>query len=181
MDVRLIAATNRDLEEMVRAGKFREDLYYRLNVFPIHNLPLRDRPEDIPVLIEYFTKKYAKRQGKRISRINSADIKRLSNYPFPGNIRELENIIERSVVLCSSNTLHIEFSQSGRAVAGSGGIGAPFLTFEDMQRKHIIDALKRTGGRITGPEGAGVLLEVNDRTLVSKMRKLGIEKHEYLL
>ena len=181
VDVRLIAATNRDLEEMVRAGKFREDLYYRLNVFPIHNLPLRDRPEDIPVLIEYFTKKYAKRQGKRISRINSADIKRLSNYPFPGNIRELENIIERSVVLCSSNTLHIEFSQNGRATAGAGGVAAPFLTFEDMQRKHIIDALKRTGGRITGPEGAGVLLEVNDRTLVSKMRKLGIEKHEYLL
>ena len=177
VDVRLVAATNRDLEEMVRAGKFREDLYYRLNVFPIHNLPLRDRPEDIPVLIEYFTKKYAKRQGKVINRINSSDIKRLSGYPFPGNIRELENIIERSVVLCQSDTLSIDFIRPSRVATTSV---ASFLTFEDMQRKHIIDALKRTGGRVTGRDGAGVLLEVNDRTLVSKMKKLGIKKHEYL-
>ena len=178
VDVRLIAATNRNLRQMVREGKFREDLYYRLNVFPIHNLPLRDRKEDIPVLIEYFAKKYAKRQGKQISRISAADIKRLSLYDFPGNIRELENIMERSVVLCQGETLSIDFYPNAREAVSQGA--SPFLTFEDMQRKHIIDALKKTGGRVTGPDGAGVLLDVNDRTLVSKMRKLGIEKQDYL-
>lgn len=178
VDVRMIAATNRDLEDMVRKGKFREDLYYRLNVFPIHNLPLRDRPEDIPVLIEYFTKKYAKRQGKKISKISSADIKRISTYPFPGNIRELENIIERSVVLCQSDTLSIDFVRSSQSVTAGG---EAFLSFEEMQRRHILDALRMTRGRMTGPTGAGILLEMNDRTLVSKIRKLGIEKHEYLL
>ena len=178
VDVRLIAATNRNLRQMVQEGKFREDLYYRLNVFPIHNLPLRDRKEDIPVLIEYFAKKYAKRQGKQISRISAADIKRLSLYDFPGNIRELENIMERSVVLCQGETLSIDFYPNAREAVNQGA--NLFLTFEDMQRKHIIDALKKTGGRVTGPEGAGVLLDVNDRTLVSKMRKLGIEKQDYL-
>ncbi|OAV45849.1 hypothetical protein A3850_007945 [Lewinella sp. 4G2] len=178
VDVRLIAATNRDLQQMVREGKFREDLYYRLNVFPIHNLPLRDRPDDIPVLIEYFTQKYAKRQGKTIRKIGSAGIKRLQNYSFPGNIRELENIIERSVVLCQSDTLSIEFIRPRKAVASGGEV---FLSFEEMQRKYIIDALKMTGGRITGPQGAGVLLDLNDRTLLSKIRKLKIEKKEYLV
>ena len=178
VDVRLIAATNRNLRQMVGEGKFREDLYYRLNVFPIHNLPLRDRKEDIPVLIEYFAKKYAKRQGKQISRISAADIKRLSLYDFPGNIRELENIMERSVVLCQGETLSIDFYPNAREAVSQGS--SPFLTFEDMQRKHIIDALKKTGGRVTGPEGAGLLLDINDRTLVSKMRKLRIEKQDYL-
>ncbi len=178
VDVRLIAATNRDLEKMVAKGRFREDLYYRLNVFPIHNLPLRDRPEDIPVLVEYFTKKYAKRQGKRIVKINTADIRKMATYDFPGNIRELENIVERSVVLCQSDTLNIEFVQRQKH---QNSKSEKFLNFTDMQRKHIIDALKRTGGRVTGPSGAGVLLDINDRTLVSKIRKLGIQKHEYLL
>ncbi|MBC6996803.1 sigma 54-interacting transcriptional regulator [Neolewinella lacunae] len=178
VDVRLVAATNRDLAEMVREGRFREDLYYRLNVFPIVNLPLRERPEDIPVLVEHFTHKFAKRQGKTIRRVNTADLNLLKNYAFPGNIRELENLVERAVVLCQSDTLSIKIGQGAGAATTRQ---QRFLSFEEMQRQHIIDALKRTGGRVTGPDGAGILLDMNDRTLVSKMRKLRIEKHEYLL
>ena len=178
VDVRLVAATNRNLEEMVAAGKFRADLYYRLNVFPINNLPLRDRPEDIPVLVEHFVQKFGQKQGKNISKISKGDMDKLRNYPFPGNIRELENMIERAVVLTDSETLSIRVDPlRAQAIVGEG----KFLSFEEMQRKHIVEALKFTGGRVTGPEGAGVLLKMNDRTLVSKMRKLDIKKREYLL
>ena len=177
VDVRLIAATNRDLEKMVADGRFRADLYYRLNVFPIYNLPLRKRREDIPVLIEYFTQKYAKRQGKTITSINAADIEKLKAYDFPGNIRELENIVERAVVICTTDVLSIPLAKRKKKVVESD----EFLNFEDMQRQHIINALKLTAGRITGPQGAGQLLQLNDRTLMSKMRKLDIHKREYLL
>jgi len=177
VDVRLIAATNRNLEKMVAKGSFRADLYYRLNVFPIHNLALRKRRDDIPVLIEYFANKFAKRQGKKIKEINAVDLENLKSYDFPGNIRELENIVERAVVICNSETLNIPFDERRQKTSKKEG----FATFEDMQRKHIVAALKRTGGRITGPDGAGKLLGLNDRTLMSKMRKLDIHKREYLL
>lgn len=177
VDVRLIAATNRDLEKMVANGKFRSDLYYRLNVFPIVNLPLRKRPEDIPVLIEYFARKFAKRQRKTITKINSADLERLKAYDFPGNIRELENIVERAVVICTSEVLNIPLEKRKKKQEKT----EEFLTFDEMQRRHIIEALKITSGRITGPNGAGRLLDVNDRTLMSRMRKLDIHKREYLL
>lgn len=178
VDVRLVAATNRNLREMVRKGTFRSDLFYRLNVFPITNLPLRDRPEDIPVLVEYFVQKFAKQQNKNITQVESADMKTLQNYYFPGNIRELENLVERAVVLCQSEVLSIPLDvNQTRAMEDE----RPFLTFEEMQRQHIIDALKMTGGRITGANGAGILLDMNDRTLVSKMRKLDIRKAEYLI
>lgn len=176
VDVRLVAATNRSLEEMVREGKFRADLYYRLNVFPIVNLPLRERPQDIEVLTEHFVQKFAQRQGKKIERINAPDMKRLERYRFPGNVRELENIIERAVVLCKGNVLNIPFDDSGP----SDVYPTSFPTFEEMQRIHIIKALQKTNGRITGPEGAGRLLGLNDRTLMSKMRKLDIKKKEYV-
>ena len=177
VDVRLIAATNRNLEDMVAEGRFRADLYYRLNVFPITNMPLRDRPEDIPVLVEFFAKKFAKRQGKDIKRISTPDMKALQNYRFPGNIRELENLVERAVVLCRSETLSIPLDKQRSAAPAP----AEFLTFEAIQRQHIIAALKQTNGRITGPKGAGVLLGLNDRTLMSKMRKLDIQKREYIV
>ncbi len=178
VDVRLVTATNRNLAEMVRKGTFRADLYYRLNVFPIVNIPLRDRPEDIPVLVEHFANKFAKRQRKTIKKINSADLTALKRYHFPGNIRELENLVERAVVLNRSEVLAIPLdTRSASTVEGP----EQFLSFEDMQRQHIIDALKLTGGRITGPQGAGVLLDLNDRTLVSKMRKLKIKKIDYLV
>lgn len=178
VDVRLIAATNRNLQKMVQKGTFRADLFYRLNVFPIVNLPLRDRPEDIPVLVDHFAKKFAKRQRKEITKINSQDLKMLQNYAFPGNIRELENLIERAVVLSQSEVLSIPLeANSNRVQAGE----KVFLSFEEAQRQHIIKALRKTEGRITGPHGAGVLLGLNDRTLVSKMRKLDIRKVEYLI
>lgn len=177
VNVRLVAATNRNLEAMVREGKFRADLYYRLNVFPIVNLPLRDRKEDIPVLTKHFVNKFAKRQNKTINRINNADMNRLSAYAFPGNIRELENLVERAVVLSDSEVLRIPFdSKTSQAIEGQEAI----LPMEEMQRRHIIAALRQTDGRITGPNGAGVLLDMNDRTLVSRMRKLDIRKLDYL-
>lgn len=174
VDVRLIAATNRNLAKMVRKGRFREDLYYRLNVFPIENMPLRERPEDIPLLVEHFAKQFARQQGKNIKKINGADLKKLEKYHFPGNIRELENLVERAVVLCNSDVLSIQID------APQTDVPTEFLSFEAMQRRHIIQALKKTGGRITGQEGAGRLLGLNDRTLMSKMRKLEIEKREYI-
>ena len=178
VDVRLIAATNRNLEEMVADGRFREDLYYRLNVFPIYNLPLRDRPEDISPLVEFFVRKFAKQQGKEIKKINTSDVTRLKSYHFPGNIRELENIIERAVVLSESETLSITLDRPKGAT--NTLTKSKFLTFEEMQRQYIIDALKATGGRVSGAEGAGVLLDMNDRTLMSKMRKLKIEKRDFI-
>ena len=177
VDVRLVAATNRILQKMVRKGSFRADLFYRLNVFPIENIALRNRPKDIPVLVEHFARKFAKRQNKTITKINSADLDKLKKYPFPGNIRELENLVERAVVLCNSETLSIPLNMKKERVdKGQQG----FLPFEEMQRRHIIKALHMTEGRVTGPNGAGVLLGLNDRTLVSKMRKLDIKKIDYL-
>jgi transcriptional regulator with GAF, ATPase, and Fis domain len=177
VNIRLIAATNRSLEEMVRDRKFRSDLYYRLNVFPIVNIPLRERPEDIEVLTQYFAKRFAKQQGKKIEKINAGDLKKLQKYRFPGNVRELENIIERSVVLCQGTVLNIQLDQDHSAQLND----QVFLTFEEMQRKYIVEALKKTNGRITGPEGAGRLLGLNDRTLMSKIRKLNIQKKEYFV
>lgn len=179
VDVRLIAATNRNLEKMVDAGDFRADLYYRLNVFPINNPPLRERPEDVEVLVKHFADRFAKQQGKDIEEIDKADLEKLKSYSFPGNVRELENIIERAVVLCNTKVLRIPFDNSGKEKRGSSA--SRFMTFDEMQRQYIIDALKQTGGRITGPEGAGRLLGLNDRTLMSKMRKFEIEKKEYLV
>jgi PAS domain S-box-containing protein len=177
VDVRLIAATNRNLKEMVSKGAFREDLYYRLNVFPILNLPLRERKEDIPELIEFFVRKYSKQQGKVIQEINKADIDRLSNYHFPGNVRELENIVERAVVLCNGSILNIELNVGENPITPH----EVSFNFEEIQRAHIIKALKYCDGRVTGPQGAGQLLGLNDRTLMSKMRKLNIDKKDYLL
>lgn len=177
VDVRLVAATNRDLQKMVRKGTFRADLYYRLNVFPIENMALRDRPKDIPVLVEHFAQKFAKRQNKTITKVNSTDLAKLKKYAFPGNIRELENLVERAVVLCDSEVLSIPLNvQKERTTKGEEA----FLPFEEMQRRHIIKALMMTEGRVTGPNGAGILLGLNDRTLVSKMRKLDIKKIDYL-
>jgi len=178
VDVRVVAATNRNLQQMVGDGTFRADLYYRLNVFPIENMALRDRPEDIPVLVEYFTRKFAKRQNKEILKINAKDMDRLKKYAFPGNIRELENLVERAVVLSQSETLSIQISDAAANLEKA--TSQKFYTFEEMQKRHIIEALIATEGRVTGPRGAGVLLGLNDRTLVSKMRKLGIRKIDYL-
>lgn len=173
-DVRIIAATNRDLEEMVREGKFRQDLYYRLSVFPIHNIPLRERKEDIALLIRHFVKKFSIKTGKNIEKIPRKVFEVLEAYSFPGNIRELENIIERSVILSHQDVLNFDalpLKPKEKAIPDHNG---HFKSLEEIQREHILDALKKTQGRVSGPSGAARLLGLNDKTLFSKMAKLGI-------
>jgi PAS domain S-box-containing protein len=173
VDVRVIAATNRDLEEMIQQGTFREDLYYRLNVFPIHNIPLRARKEDIPLLAEFFLEKYSAKAGKSFKRLSKKTISLLMEYNFPGNIRELENLIERAVIIENGTTL-----QPGNWMPKSKvAIGKDeFKTFEESQRDYIIDVLNYTNWRVSGPKGAATILDMKDKTLFAKMKKLGIEK-----
>ena len=178
VNVRVIAATNRDLEQQVANGKFREDLFYRLNVFPIINIPLRERMDDVPLLIKHFVNRFSEKMNKRIEEIPPELMAKLMTYDFPGNIRELENMIERSVILSKGNSLKIDsmiFKDKDKT-----GKNGRFRTLQEMQRDHILDALRRTGGRVSGNEGAANMLQINDKTLVSRMKKLGIEKEDYL-
>ncbi|MBB4078610.1 PAS domain S-box-containing protein [Lewinella aquimaris] len=184
VDVRVVAATNRDLEQMINQGKFREDLFYRLNVFPIHNLPLRERREDIPVLIKHFTKVYSERMGRNITHINPRDMEQLIAYDFPGNVRELINLVERAVITSQSTTLNLSASLRALRRPGRNGenqvlSGDKIIPFEAMQKQYIIAALKRTNGKVTGPGGAAELLDLNGRTLMSKMNKLGINRNTF--
>lgn len=184
VNVRVIAATNRNLEHLVKEGKFRQDLYYRLNVFPIYNIPLRERSEDIPLLVKHFVEKFALKIGKQITNIPEKTMNKLLHYPFPGNVRELENIIERAVILSVNQTLEIDTSFApaipATTVQGNPGSDGNFKSLEDLQRDYIIQALKHTGGQISGEEGAAELLHMNDKTLYSKIKKLNIERQEYL-
>lgn len=181
VDVRVVAATNRNLEEQVNNGKFREDLYYRLNVFPIYNIPLRERVNDIPVLAKHFVEKCCKRFNKHIDEIPAKVLKTLKVYDFPGNVRELENIIERSVIISKSNVLtfneNVLKSNVGTSETSSS---KRFLTLDEAQTEHIISALKRTRGKVSGDAGAAKLLGINDKTLTSRMLKLEINKRDYL-
>jgi PAS domain S-box-containing protein len=175
-DVRVIAATNRNLEDMVEKGKFREDLYYRLNVIPIKNLPLRERKDDIPLLVNFFVDKFCRNLGRERLKITQAAINHLSTYHFPGNIRELENMIERAVILSRGDTLNVyaALPQAQQAVPSKGE--QRFLSFEEMQRQHIVDALERARWKVTGKNGAAELLQMNGKTLASKIKKLNISK-----
>ncbi|MEM1337613.1 MAG: sigma 54-interacting transcriptional regulator [Bacteroidota bacterium] len=174
VDVRIIAATNRNLEEMMQQGNFREDLYYRLNVFPIRNIPLRERKEDIPLLAQYFLEKYAAKAGKALRRLSKKTLDALMRYPFPGNIRELENLIERAVIIEEGTTLFPgTWLPNGK---GALKTDSKLKTFEEIQRQHIIKVLKHTNGRVSGPQGAAVILGMKDKTLFAKMKRLGIEK-----
>jgi len=184
VDVRVVAATNRELERMINEGNFREDLFYRLNVFPIHNLPLRERREDIPVLVKHFARLYADKMGRLISDINQRDLAQLQDYDFPGNVRELINLVERAVITSNTTTLNLAGSLRvlRRPERGEGKLnlgGDKLVTFEEMQRQYIIEALRRTKGKVTGPGGAAEKLDVNGRTLMSKMNKLGINRNDY--
>ena len=176
VDVRVIAATNRNLEEKVQKGTFREDLFYRLNVFPIYNIPLRERKDDIVPLVRFFVDKYSKKMGRSIKEIPETALKKLQSYNFPGNVRELENIIERSIILSNSSRLVIDTELFRQETAIDEG----FLSLDEVQKIHIIKALAKTKGRISGIAGAANLLEINPKTLISRMSKLGIEKHDYL-
>lgn len=173
VDVRIIAATNRDLKEMIRDGRFREDLYYRLNVFPIHNIPLRARKEDIPVLTQFFLEKYAKKAGKVFNRVSKDTIEALLNYNFPGNIRELENMIERAVIVENGPTLKPGNWIPHKDIPASS---MGFKSFEAIQKEYIIEVLDHTNWRVSGPSGAAKILKIKDKTLFAKMKRLGIEK-----
>jgi formate hydrogenlyase transcriptional activator len=169
VDVRLVAATNRDLAQMIADREFRSDLYYRLNVFPLSVPPLRERTADIPMLVRYFTQKYARRMNRRVDTIPSAAMDALTNYAWPGNVRELENLIERAVILTRGTSLEIPLAEL-RAAPDH----APLVTLEDAERDHIRRVLEQTSGVVGGPNGAAARLGMKRTTLQSKMKKLGI-------
>jgi len=170
VDVRLVAATNRDLDRMIEAREFRTDLYYRLNVFPIRIPPLRERPEDIPLLVRYFAQKYERRMEKKIESIPATALKTLSSWHWPGNIRELENFIERAVILTRGTALEVPVSEL-RRTAGTVPTASSHMSSE---RDEILRVLKETNGRVAGPNGAATRMQIKRTTLISRMKKLGI-------
>ncbi len=174
-DVRVIAATNRDLEQRCREGQFRPDLYYRLNVFPIQSPALRDRCEDVPLLVRHFVQKYAASLGKTIETVPLATLARLQTYSWPGNVRELQHVIERAVIVSRGATL--EFGDWLREPTAETGPGkASVTTLEEMEREHILKTLEITGWRVSGENGAARLLGLKATTLEARMKKLGIER-----
>ena len=202
VDVRVIAATNRELSEAVKVGRFRPDLLYRLNVIPLDVPPLRDRQPDIPKLAMFFLERFSKKFGKRIETVSQATMDRLVGYGWPGNVRELQNIIERAVVLShgpilalTPDLLPAEVSDvrvrpsggtSDHVVASAGATKTsntawPVVTtpasLEEVVRRHILDVLQKTGGLIEGPNGAARILELNPSTLRGRMKKLGINRN----
>ncbi|HEX9608150.1 MAG TPA: sigma 54-interacting transcriptional regulator [Gemmatimonadaceae bacterium] len=178
LDVRVIAATNRDLNAVVDSGSFREDLFYRLNVFPLVVPPLRERGEDIPVLVEYFINLYARNAGKTFRRINKRTLDRLRSYPWPGNVRELQNVIERSVIVCDSDEFAVE--ESWLSARPSSERRLPLFNSLATHEKTIIeDALRASGGRIFGQAGAAERLGIPRSTLESKIRTLKIDKSRF--
>jgi transcriptional regulator with GAF, ATPase, and Fis domain len=177
VDVRVIAATNRDLEATIQEGTFRSDLFYRLNVFPIVVPALRERPEDISLLVEYFIDRYARKAGKTMRRVNKRTLDHLRSYPWPGNVRELQNVIERSVIVCEGDEFTVDESWLSTRSAAGGSVLPGTLA---AQEKAIIeDALQASGGRVFGPSGAAERLGVPRSTLESKIRALRINKSRF--
>jgi len=177
VDVRVLAATNRDLDSMVERGTFREDLFYRLNVFPIRLPPLRERAEDLPILVEYMVDRFAKQAGKNIRRIEKQTLQRLQAYDWPGNVRELQNVIERAVVLCESETFSIDESWlPKKRRQPSNGTALQVATLVDGEKALIEAALTASHGRVAGPRGAAAKLGIPRQTLEWKIRNLNINK-----
>jgi len=174
VDVRIIATTNRNLEEEVRKGRFRPDLYYRLNVFPITVPPLRERKEDIPLLVQVFIERYARKLGKQITSIQKETMKALQGYPWPGNVRELESVLERAVILCPGPVLHLADKLEVFSIPLSSGM----RTLEETERNQILKILSETRWRIEGKNGAATILGLNPSTLRARMHKLGILRPE---
>jgi len=180
VDVRVIAATNRPLEKLVAEGKFRDDLFYRLNVFPIGLPPLRERREDIRLLTNYFAQKYRARFKKKISSIEQQSLERLMHYPWPGNVRELEHVVERAVLLAEGEVLTINLPSGDGAANPPRPSPAPDplrpepVPLAEMERRYIQDVLRHTGGVIAGKSGAAEILGLPVSTLRSRMKKLGI-------
>ena len=182
VDVRVIAATNRDLAQAVANDKFRHDLYYRLNVFPVALPPLRERVADVPLLVHYFVARYSAKIGRPITRVPHEAMQRLVAYPWPGNVRELENVIERAVILSPGPDLRVApevLPVPTVAPPPSASSDAPSTSpagLREVERQHIVATLKKTGWRIDGPQGAACLLNLNPSTLRSRMQKLGIRR-----
>jgi formate hydrogenlyase transcriptional activator len=176
VDVRLAAATHRDLAKMVADGRFREDLYYRLNVFPVVLPPLRERPDDIPRLVRHFTQRFARRMSRRIETIPSAVMEALVRYPWPGNVRELQNVVERAVILSPGPSLQVPLGDLQPPSAPAPAAAA--VTLADAEREHILNALCETGWVLGGPKGAAARLGMKRSLLYWKMKKLGISRPE---
>jgi formate hydrogenlyase transcriptional activator len=177
VDVRVIAATNRDLKKAVGEKSFREDLYYRLSVFPVQLPPLRDRPEDIPLLAQYLLDKYAAKIARRFDGIEPATLRRLMAYPWPGNVRELQNVLERAAILATGRTLVVDADVLGHARAEPNDEPSPAL--EDVERSHILAVLNQTKWVIDGPRGAAAILRLHPNTLRSRLKKLGIARSSH--
>jgi transcriptional regulator with GAF, ATPase, and Fis domain len=178
VDVRIIAATNRDLSAAAESGAFRQDLFYRLNVFPLEMPPLRERREDIPLLVQYFIRRFARNAGKSFKRVNKRTLDHLQSYPWPGNVRELQNVIERSVIVCDTEEFKVDESWLSakptldvRLVLSS--------TLKAHERAIIEDALRASSGRVFGPSGAATRLGIPRSTLESKIRALRINKSRF--
>ena len=180
VDVRVLAATNRDLRSAVDGGKFREDLFYRLNVFPIRLPPLRERREDIPLLVEYLVTRYAQKAGKKFRDITSKTLQLFQTYRWPGNIRELQNVVERAIVLCDGDTFSVDESWLRHESSPASGPVVPLVTtLEDRERQMIEEALAQSRGRISGPTGAAAKLGIPRQTLDRKILGLGIDKNRF--
>ncbi len=179
VDVRIIAATNRNLEQEVRAGRFRSDLFFRLNVVPLTVPPLRDRATDIPILVAYFLSRFSKKFGRRIDGVTRDTMDRLVKYGWPGNVRELQNIVERAVVMATGPLISLDADvlPPRQTPAGSAGLAGPAsMSLEDAERRHIEAVLSQTGGVIEGPAGAATILNLHPNTLRSRMKKLGVTR-----
>jgi PAS domain S-box-containing protein len=174
VDVRIIATTNRDLEEEVRNGRFRQDLYYRLNVFPITVPPLRLRKDDIPLMVRVFMERYSRKLGKQITTIKNETMKALQDYPWPGNVRELESIIERAVILCPGPVLQL----ADKLEISSPALASAMRTLEDTERSQILKILSETKWRIEGKDGAAAILGIHPSTLRARLHKLGMMRPE---
>ena len=174
VDVRLVATTNRNLEEEVRKGRFRQDLFYRLNVFPITVPPLRQRKDDIPLMVQVFTERYSRKLGKQITTIHKQTMKTLQEYPWPGNVRELESIIERAVILCPGPVLHL----ADKLEISTPVISSAVETLEETERNQILKILSENKWHIEGKNGSAVILGLHPSTLRARMHKLGIIRPE---
>jgi formate hydrogenlyase transcriptional activator len=178
VDVRVVAATNRDLSAAIEAGAFRSDLFYRLNVFPLTIPALRERTEDVPLLVEYFIARYARKAGKTIRRVNRRTLDQLRSYPWPGNVRELQNVIERSVILTEGDEFTVDESwlSARPPIQGAVALAGAVVAHE---KAAIEEALRATGGRVFGPSGAAARLGIPRSTLESKIRALRINKARF--
>ncbi len=169
-DVRVIAATNKILEDEIKRGNFRTDLFYRLNVFPISIAPLRERKSDIAPLAEYYTKIYSEKFGRQIKAISKKSLQKMMDYSWPGNVRELENVIERAIITSQNKILNIEYLPKSNINSDE------FISYEENERSHILKALEKTNWKINGTDGAAELLKKNPQTLRARLKKLNIKR-----